>query len=64
MSQIRCTILTHLNIFCAKMAEKAELIKIIEKEHEIWIYRFRNMLGACLKVGFQNCLNFRLKLNC
>ena len=46
------------------MAEKAELIKIIEKEHQIWIYRFRNMLGACLKVGFQNCLNFRLKLNC
>lgn len=37
-------------MFCAKMAEKAELIKIIEKEHQIWTYRTRNILGECLKV--------------
>lgn len=37
-------ILTPFDLFRAKIAEKAELIKIIEKEHQIRIYVPRNIL--------------------
>ena len=37
-------ILTPFDLFRAKIAEKTELIKIIEKEHQIMIYLPRNIL--------------------